>query len=110
MRNAPVASTWARRFGAPKVDSLLQAITRAVARCVARLEHEARIRRDLATLQSVDDHLLADIGLTRGRLERAIRDGEIPPIETAKTMGAAPRSMPPVLLLNLGTLTFWRAE
>ena len=32
-------------------------------------------RRDYARLSSLDDHLLKDLGLTRGSIRSAIRDG-----------------------------------
>lgn len=45
-----------------------------VATWVARtLAKEIRIRRDPRALMPMSDHLLKDIGLTRGQIERAIR-------------------------------------
>ena len=34
-------------------------------------------RRELARLSSLDDHMLKDMGLTRGNIRSAIRDGRI---------------------------------
>jgi uncharacterized protein YjiS (DUF1127 family) len=40
-----------------------------------RLSREIRIRRDLNRLGAFDDAALSDLGLSRGGIEGAIRDG-----------------------------------
>ena len=39
---------------------------------------EWRLRRSIETLRSSDDRMLADIGLTRGSIEYAVRYGRLP--------------------------------
>jgi uncharacterized protein YjiS (DUF1127 family) len=41
--------------------------------CGKRLRQHRRNRIDLATLEQMSDHLLKDMGLTRGHLSAAIR-------------------------------------
>lgn len=47
-------------------------------RLLGRIGAEWRLRRSLETLRSFDDHMLADIGLTRGSVEYAVRYGRPP--------------------------------
>ena len=49
---------------------------------VAAIRREMRIQRDLHQLEALDDHRLHDIGLDRGALESAVRNGR-PRIRTA---------------------------
>ena len=44
-------------------------------RAFAAMAREIRLRRDLRSLQSLDDVMLQDIGLGRGELEDAVRHG-----------------------------------
>ena len=46
-----------------------------VARLIAWIRAEHRVRRDLAQLRAADDRLLADIGLARGQIDHAVRHG-----------------------------------
>jgi uncharacterized protein YjiS (DUF1127 family) len=46
-----------------------------LARLIAAIAREVRIRRDMRTLSSFDDAMLHDIGLGRSGLEEAIRHG-----------------------------------
>ncbi|MGK9171382.1 DUF1127 domain-containing protein [Inquilinus limosus] len=46
---------------------------RAVGRCAAWIRHRMKIRRDTETLMALDDHLLADMGLDRPEIGRALR-------------------------------------
>ncbi|MGL4965687.1 MAG: DUF1127 domain-containing protein [Inquilinus sp.] len=46
-----------------------------VARLIAWIRTEHRVRRDLALLRTADDRQLADIGLTRGEIDHAVRRG-----------------------------------
>jgi uncharacterized protein YjiS (DUF1127 family) len=48
---------------------------KAVRQLVAWILSERRIRSGIAELRTFDDHLLADIGLTRGHIEYAARHG-----------------------------------
>jgi uncharacterized protein YjiS (DUF1127 family) len=50
-------------------------VARVVKQLIARIRSERRIRADIAELRALDDHLLTDIGLTRGHIEYASRYG-----------------------------------
>jgi uncharacterized protein YjiS (DUF1127 family) len=45
------------------------------ARAVHALRTEYAVRKAVSQLQSLDDHLLADIGMDRGEIERIVRSG-----------------------------------
>ena len=47
----------------------------SLAATVSRLLKEWRYRSDIHKLQSLSDRQLSDIGLTRGRIEQAVRGG-----------------------------------
>ena len=49
-------------------------LTAAVVRSVAWVRHQLRLRRDTATLLALSDHLLADMGVRRDQVGRAVRD------------------------------------
>lgn len=42
---------------------------------LAGLRRQNEIRRDIAYLQACDDHMLADLGLTRDQIEGAVSHG-----------------------------------
>jgi uncharacterized protein YjiS (DUF1127 family) len=42
---------------------------------LARLRHALEMRRALREVRELDDRMLADIGISRGELERAVRGG-----------------------------------
>jgi uncharacterized protein YjiS (DUF1127 family) len=46
-----------------------------IGRLLASAAREIRMRRDLAMLQSLDDAMLHDIGLSRGEVEHVVRHG-----------------------------------
>jgi uncharacterized protein YjiS (DUF1127 family) len=50
----------------------------AIKRLIARIRNERRIRRAVDELMALDDRTLADIGLTRGDVERVVRYGRFP--------------------------------
>jgi uncharacterized protein YjiS (DUF1127 family) len=50
-------------------------VTRSVARIVAAIANELRIRRDMRQLMAMDDVMLKDIGLTRADIGAAVRYG-----------------------------------
>ena len=54
------------------------ALLRPLARALARLRHEWRMRRDIDHLLALDDRMLADIGLSRSMIEYAARHGRFP--------------------------------
>ncbi len=47
----------------------------SIMRLIAWIRYEGRIRRDIDHLLALDDHLLSDIGLTRGGVEQVVRYG-----------------------------------
>ena len=61
------AATTAGRYLAAVAESLLTALD--------GLLREWRYRSDIHKLQSLSDRQLSDIGLTRGRIESAVRGG-----------------------------------
>ena len=63
----PVSSHWITR-----VLALLSRLRLAIRR-------EREFRRAVAELESFNDHLLADIGICRGDIQRVVR-GEPPPV------------------------------
>jgi len=42
---------------------------------IGHLAFEARVRRDIRRLETLDNHLLRDMGLARDELRRAVRNG-----------------------------------
>jgi uncharacterized protein YjiS (DUF1127 family) len=51
-----------------------KAFSLSFVRLVDALSQRLRERRAIARLQKLDDRLLNDIGLSRGEIERAVRD------------------------------------
>jgi uncharacterized protein YjiS (DUF1127 family) len=49
-----------------------------ISRCIAWLRYRRQVRRAIETLEDFDDHLLADLGLTRDQIEKAARAGHLP--------------------------------
>ena len=50
----------------------------AVKRLIAWIRNERRIRRGIRELSQLDDRMLADIGLRRGNVTHAARNGRLP--------------------------------
>jgi uncharacterized protein YjiS (DUF1127 family) len=50
----------------------------AIERVMAWIRNERRVRRGIRELSQLDDRMLADIGLTRGNVMDAARDGRLP--------------------------------
>jgi uncharacterized protein YjiS (DUF1127 family) len=50
-------------------------LVNSIRRRFGRLESELRLRRDLDDLMSLDDRILADIGLSRGEIDYVVRHG-----------------------------------
>jgi|GEM_PF-2678572 uncharacterized protein YjiS (DUF1127 family) len=46
-----------------------------MARGVAWVQHQLRLRRDTAKLLALSDHLLADMGVRRDQVRHAVHDG-----------------------------------
>ncbi|WP_026869268.1 DUF1127 domain-containing protein [Inquilinus limosus] len=58
----------------PRIATLRPATAaKAAGRCVAWIRYRMRIRRDTEALMALDDHLLADMGLDRPEIGRALR-------------------------------------
>ena len=63
------------RSAALHLTSSLGSYLRYFARLARRLSYELYLRNVTRTLQQFDDHVLADIGLHRGEIEYAVRNG-----------------------------------
>jgi uncharacterized protein YjiS (DUF1127 family) len=66
-----------RRISTPASISLA-ALSDAVGRCTGWVKRRQQIRRNLELLTSLDDHLLADIGLMRDQVEQAAEGSYVP--------------------------------
>ncbi len=67
------------RGRAGRVDALSTAMAK-LGRLFMAIGERRRIRRDINALYSLNDRMLADLGLRRGGIERAVLYGrEIPP-------------------------------
>jgi uncharacterized protein YjiS (DUF1127 family) len=66
-----------RQISTPAIISLA-ALSYAVGRCVDWVKRRQQIRRNLELLTSMDDHLLADIGLMRDQVEQAAEGSYVP--------------------------------
>ncbi len=62
-------------FGAA---SWREVLINLVRRGVAHIKHRRQVRQDLAKLLEFDDHLLADIGISRAELLHSIGYGRLP--------------------------------
>jgi uncharacterized protein YjiS (DUF1127 family) len=49
-----------------------------IGRCVAWIRYRRQVRRAIETLTDFDDHLLADLGLSRDQIKKAARAGYLP--------------------------------
>jgi uncharacterized protein YjiS (DUF1127 family) len=78
MEDIMVALTHARRIAdSHDIKSVSLAALGVVRRIAAAVAREVRLRRDLASLRSFDDAMLHDIGLSRGEIESAVREGRL---------------------------------
>jgi uncharacterized protein YjiS (DUF1127 family) len=57
------------------LDACLAAAVRGLAWLIFVIAHELRVRRDMAHLAAMDDHMLKDIGLRRSEIEYCVRYG-----------------------------------
>ncbi|HEY7384681.1 MAG TPA: DUF1127 domain-containing protein [Beijerinckiaceae bacterium] len=65
-------SPGSRRDGALR-EGVARMLARAAAALVERLAHERRVAHDVRYLNSFDDRMLADIGLSRCEIETFVR-------------------------------------
>ena len=82
-RSTAVSSRESRISGLAMI-ARLPMVTNAVSLCVAWIRHQHRLRRGHRRLMALDDHLLADIGLSRDQVERAARSGHLPAWQQAE--------------------------
>jgi uncharacterized protein YjiS (DUF1127 family) len=60
-------------FGSPtRAKGVVGVVIRFVARIVAAIADELRIRRDMRQLKAMNDHMLKDIGVTRADIGSAV--------------------------------------
>jgi len=62
--------------------SLASLLLRGLSRIAAGFIREMRIRRDMRHLESLSDNILSDIGISRGHITHALRQGRIHPDAT----------------------------
>ena len=72
-RNALLAFARAFKPDTPGISRRVAALPCGIE--LEEREFEIRMRRDLAMLQSLDDAMLHDIGLSRGEVEHVVRHG-----------------------------------
>ena len=81
---AMAAGVWRSRETAVLTSSMLERSHHPAARAcqlaglirlAAAARHWYRLRRDMRLLSAFSDHLLHDLGLGRGEIEQAVRDG-----------------------------------
>lgn len=65
-------------LGSAAFFAIARTVGEGVNRAIDRLGRERHLRRDIAALNAVDDHLLADMGLSRAEIGPAVR-GRNPP-------------------------------
>jgi uncharacterized protein YjiS (DUF1127 family) len=76
MEDIMVALVHARSVSdAHSIERVRPTILDLVGRFAAAVAREVRARHDLVRLQSLDDAMLHDIGLSRGEIEHAVRHG-----------------------------------
>src|SRR5262245_35483670 len=68
--------------GQDSTDFWPYTLVKAIRRLIARIDSEWRIRRTIDVLMELDDRALADVGLTRGSIEHAVRCGRFSTIES----------------------------
>lgn len=84
-----------------------------IARGIANLAREIRIRRDLRLVSELDDAMLRDIGIARGGLEGAVRFGrateQLFDVRTLRDMGITPGEIDSVVRNGVATRSGPRA-
>ena len=68
----------APRAGGMIPDLWRAALASLVKQWIAQIRWNFQIRRGVNALMALDDRMLADIGLTRGAVEYAVRHGHVP--------------------------------
>ena len=66
-----------QRSGTAYIATSLDGYVRYFAELARRLANELYSRNATRTLQQCDDHILADIGLRRGEIDYAVRNGRL---------------------------------
>ena len=61
---------------APTHSGLLRRYREALVRAFRHVSEEWIVKRAIAELQGLDDHMLQDIGLTRSEIESYVRHGQ----------------------------------
>lgn len=62
----------------PRAAALRSPLAAAFGRSMAWARLQWKMSRDTAKLMALDDHLLADMGLSRGELRGLVRRGRLP--------------------------------
>ena len=53
-------------------------LTESIRRGIAWIRYRGQVRRAIKTLRDFDDHLLADLGLTRDQIKKVACSGHLP--------------------------------
>jgi uncharacterized protein YjiS (DUF1127 family) len=64
--------------GRPALSRWIKRVPALLSRLRLAIRREREFRRAAAELESFNDHLLADIGICRGDIERVVRGGRLP--------------------------------
>jgi uncharacterized protein YjiS (DUF1127 family) len=70
---------------APARPSLASLLMRGLSTIAGGFIREMRIRRDMRHLESLSDNILSDIGISRGHITHALRQGRVHPDATRAT-------------------------
>jgi uncharacterized protein YjiS (DUF1127 family) len=63
----------------PARPTLASLLLRGLSRVIGGIIREMRIRSDIRHLESLSDNILADIGISRGHISHALRQGRVHP-------------------------------
>jgi uncharacterized protein YjiS (DUF1127 family) len=78
MSSITASSCGASRAAFTAPEDAASALARGISRSIAWIRRRREMRRAIDALADLDDHLLADLGLSRDRIKKAARTGHLP--------------------------------